>query len=359
MASIRPSRRAIVAGLAALVTGLLPNRASSGTNAYYQGPVSDHFDGTRFFNPGSQDEDRGLADVLRWQLGSRATTWPAAVPATVPDRPPARLEEGRCRVSFVGHASFLVQVDGLNILLDPVWSERASPLAFAGPARHTLPGIAFDDLPPIDAVLVSHSHYDHMDLGTLARLWRRDRPRIIVPLGNDAIIRGADHTIAVESGDWGDSVRLNAGVVVHLRRTHHWSARGLNDRRHALWASFVIEAPAGGIYFAGDTAFGDGNTFREVAQAHPRLRLALLPVGGYAPRWFMRDQHMNPAEAVEAFRLCGARQAVGHHWGTFRPTDEGYDEPPRDLATALARAGMPPQSFATLLPGSVVKLGAS
>jgi Beta-lactamase superfamily domain len=202
MAGISPSRRTLVAGLTALVAGVLPDRASARTNAYYQGPVSDHFDGTRFFNPGSQDEDHGLADVLRWQLGSRATAWPGALSATVPDQPPARLEESRCRISFVGHASFLVQVDGLNILLDPVWSERASPLAFAGPARHTPPGVAFDDLPPIDAVLVSHNHYDHMDLGTLARLWRRDRPRIIAPLGNDAIIRGADHTIAVESGDW-------------------------------------------------------------------------------------------------------------------------------------------------------------
>ncbi|MGY3547436.1 MBL fold metallo-hydrolase [Bradyrhizobium sp. USDA 4469] len=350
------SRRSVVVGLTGLVSAILPNRAFARTNAYYQGPVSDHFDGTRFFNPGSYGEDHGLADVLRWQLGSRATAWPDKLPAAVPDRPPARSEGNRCRVSFVGHASFLVQVDGLNILLDPVWSERASPLAFAGPARRTPPGIAFDDLPRIDAVLVSHNHYDHMDIGTLARLWHRDRPRIIVPLGNDAIIRSGDDTIAPESGDWGDSFRLNARVVVHLHRTHHWSARGINDRRHALWASFVIETPTGGIYFVGDTAFGDGSTFHEVRLAHPRLLLALLPVGAYAPRWFMKDQHMNPAEAVEAFRLCGARQAIGHHWGTFRLADEGYDEPPRELAVALARAGLPTPSFQTLLPGSVLTL---
>jgi L-ascorbate metabolism protein UlaG (beta-lactamase superfamily) len=354
-----PSRRTFIGAFAALVASVLPSRASAQTNAYYQGPVSDHFDGTRFFNPGSKDEDRGLADVLRWQLGSRATAWPSMLPAILQDRPPARLEESQCRVSFVGHASFLVQVGGLNILLDPVWSERASPLAFAGPTRHTRPGIAFEDLPPIDAVLISHNHYDHLDLFTLARLWRRDRPRIIVPLGNDTIIRDADRAIDVESGDWGDSIRLNSRVVLHLHRTHHWSARGLNDRRHALWASFVIQTPEGGIYFVGDTAFGDGNTFREVALAHPRLRLALLPVGGYAPRWFMKGQHMNPAEAVEAFRLCGARQAVGHHWGTFRLTDEGYDEPRRELAAALERAATCPQSFVTLLPGSVLKVGAS
>lgn len=356
MASTLPSRRTLFAGLTALVAGALPKRAFAATNSYYQGPISDHFDGTCFFNPGSKDKDNGLLDVLRWQLGSRATPWPDTLPGVVADRPPARVAEGRCRVAFVGHASFLVQVDGLNILLDPVWSERASPMSFAGPTRYAPPGIAFVDLPPIDAVLVSHCHYDHMDLDTLTRLWRRDRPRIIAPLGNDSIIRGADHTIAVESGDWGAHMRLNQRVVVHFHRTHHWSARGLNDRRHALWSSFVIEAPGGGIYFVGDTGFGDGNTFREVARAHPRLRLALLPIGAYAPRWFMKDQHMNPAEAVEAFRLCGARQAIGHHWGSFRLTDEGYDEPQRDLAEALTKARLSSQSFAALLPGSVVNV---
>jgi L-ascorbate metabolism protein UlaG (beta-lactamase superfamily) len=183
-------------------------------------------------------------------------------------------------------------------------------------------------------VLVSHNHYDQMDVATVARLWRRDKPRIIVPLGNDAIIRSADASIAVEVGDWGDSFRLNDRVVVQLRRVHHWSARGIKDRRHALWSAFVIDEPGGGIYFVGDTGFGDGSAFRNVRRARPRLRLALLPIGAYEPRWFMKTQHMKPAEAVEDFRLCGAKQAIGHHWGTFRLADEGYDDPPRKLTEA-------------------------
>ena len=214
-------------------------------------------------------------------------------------------------------------------------------------------------LPRIDAVLISHCHYDHMDLSTLARLWQRDHPRIITPLGNDAIIRAEVASMAVETGDWGDSVRLGPDVVVHLVSARHWSARGLRDRRHALWAAFVIEAPGGGVYFVGDTSFGDGATFRAVAAAHPRLRLALLPIGAYAPRWFMKDQHVNPAEAVEAFRLCGAPRAIGHHWGTFQLTDEGFDDPPRALASALATAGVPAGSFLTALPGTAFWVGES
>ncbi|MFT3972818.1 MAG: MBL fold metallo-hydrolase [Amaricoccus sp.] len=340
-----------------MTAGLMPGGAMAQTNSYYQGPVSDHFDGTRFFNPGVPNETRGLADMLKWKFGSRAAVWPRQVPAGPPDKPPARVAGSDGRLTFVGHASFLLQIAGLNILLDPVWSERASPFSFAGPKRHAAPGIAFDDLPRIDAVLVSHCHYDHMDLATLLRLWQRDRPRIVVPLGNDTIIRAADATVAVEAADWGDSVRLGPEVVVHLVSARHWSARGLSDRRHALWAAFVIDAPGGGIYAVGDTSFGDGSTFGAVAAAHPGLRLALLPIGAYAPRWFMKDQHVNPAEAVEAFRLCGARQAVGHHWGTFQLTDEGFDDPPRDLARALDEAGVPAQSFVTALPGTAFRLG--
>ncbi len=186
-------------------------------------------------------------DLLRWMVdrywrGTRAK-WPAWAPSPYADRPPARVEGAACRVSYVGHASWLVQTGGLNMLLDPVWSERASPFRFAGPKRVNDPGIAFADLPPIDVVLVSHAHYDHLDLATLSRLAAAHRPRVIAPLGNDTIMRNHDPAIAAKAYDWHDRVEIDARVAVTLVPTRHWSARNLSDRNMSLWASFVIEAP--------------------------------------------------------------------------------------------------------------------
>jgi L-ascorbate metabolism protein UlaG (beta-lactamase superfamily) len=319
----------------------------------YSGPVSDHFDGTRFFNPGGT-APRSLFEVARWQLTERREAWPDAHPSPFPqDRPPRRVEGAALRVAFVGHATFLLQGAGLNILTDPVWSERASPLSFAGPRRVNPPGVAFDDLPPIDVVLVSHGHYDHLDAETLARLWRRDRPRIVAPLGNDAAIRGVDPGIAVTTADWRDTVPLGNGVEAVLEQVHHWSARGVTDRNRALWCGFVLRGLGDGVFFTGDTGFDEGRPFRRVAERHGPLGLALLPIGAYEPRWFMASQHMNPADAVQAFRLLGARQALGYHWGTFQLTNEGVEQPATDLAAALAAEGMEPARFLAAQPGQV------
>ncbi|MCW3475089.1 MBL fold metallo-hydrolase [Limobrevibacterium gyesilva] len=263
--------------------------------------------------------------------------------------PPPRV--AGLRITLVGHASFLVQVAGLNILIDPVWSARASPLRFAGPRRVNPPGIALADLPPVQAVLVTHNHYDHLDLPTLHRLWARFRPRIVAPLGNDAIIRRRRPEIGVDVLDWGEAVRLAPGVTATLEPALHWSARGLRDRRMALWGAFVLTTPAGVIYHVGDTAYGDGALFRAIRDRHGAPRVAVLPVGAYEPRWFMGAQHMNPAEAVRAFRDCGAAQALGHHWGTFQLTDEAIDQPPAALAAALEAAGIDPARFRALRPG--------
>jgi L-ascorbate metabolism protein UlaG (beta-lactamase superfamily) len=325
---------------------------------YYSGPVSDHFNGERFFDPQGVPL-RGRSDLRRWLVdrywrGTR-TKWPAWAPSPYADRPPERVEGTACRVCYVGHASFLVQSGGLNILLDPVWSMRASPFRHVGPKRVNDPGIAFADLPPIDIVLVSHAHYDHLDVATLSRLAAAHRPRVITPLGNDAIMRAHDKAIAAEAYDWHDRVAIGRDAAVTLVPTRHWSARSLSDRNMALWASFVIETAASRIYFVGDSSYGEGVHFRDVRERYGPIGLALLPIGAYEPRWFMADQHMNPAEAAQAFRDCGAAFALGHHYGTFQLTDEGIDAPVVALAHALEEAKIPAERFRALQPGQVWK----
>jgi L-ascorbate metabolism protein UlaG (beta-lactamase superfamily) len=326
---------------------------------YYHGPISDHFDGERFFDPhGVPPKNR--RDLLRWFVNrhSRApkARWPLWAPSPFADRPPAHVEGSSWRICYVGHASWLIQTAGINILLDPVWSKRASPFRFIGPKRVNDPGIAFEDLPPIDVVLVTHGHYDHLDVMTLSRLTSAHRVRVITPLGNDTIMRNHDPAIAVEAFDWGDRVDIRSGVSVTLVPARHWSARNLFDRNMSLWASFLIETPGGRIYFVGDSAFGDGWHFREVRQRYGPPRLAILPIGAYEPRWFMRDQHMNPAESVRAFIDCGAQLAFGHHYGTFQLTDEPIDAPLIALAEALKLVGISPDQFHTLRPGQVRQL---
>jgi L-ascorbate metabolism protein UlaG (beta-lactamase superfamily) len=323
----------------------------------YDGPVSDHFDGLHFFDPDGSPP-KPLREVLRWQFGGgrHRATWPDRAPSGFADTPPPRVDGNKVRLSFVGHASWLIQTSGLNILVDPVWSERVSPFSFVGPKRHNDPGIAFDALPGIDVVLVSHGHYDHLDLATLSKLQAKCAPRIVTPLGNDITMRSADAAIKAEGFDWHDRVELGNELAVTLVPTRHWSARGLYDRNKALWASFVLQTPAGKLYIVCDSGYGEGKHFRRVAEAHGPLRLAILPIGAYEPRWFMKDQHMNPSDAVMALADCGAQQALAHHHGTFQLTDEAIDAPATALGVALDEAKIPRERFVALKPGQVFEI---
>ncbi|MHA7971160.1 MBL fold metallo-hydrolase [Rhizobium sp. CAU 1783] len=327
--------------------------ASKSANPYFQGPVTDHFDGTRFFNPEGV-EPGNLSDLWKWKTNGQRARWPKRVPLRREQAPPKeRVGGDDLRVTMIGHASLLIQVAGLNILTDPVWSPRASPFSFAGPKRVVEPGIAFDALPPIDLVLVTHNHYDHLDLATLARLQKVHRPRIVTPLGNDAIMRPRLAGARIDTMDWGDSLGIADGVTLHAEPCHHWSARGIGDRRMALWAAFVLETPVGRIYHIGDTGFHDGINYRTAAEKHGAFRLAILPIGAYEPRWFMKGQHQNPEEAVIGMRLANAAFAVGHHFGTFQLTDEAIETPVEHLADALATHAIAPARFRPLRAGEI------
>ncbi|HEX8420736.1 MAG TPA: MBL fold metallo-hydrolase [Sphingomonas sp.] len=323
-------------------------------NRYYQGPPSDHFDGTRFFNPGQAAVDRGLRDMLRWKVvGAAAARWPRSV-AVTPARPEARVTG--LRITMVGHATLLIQVAGVNILTDPVWSDRASPFRFAGPKRVTEPGIAFDDLPPIDIVLLSHCHYDHMDVATLRRLHAAHAPLMAMPLGNDTIVRAAVPGARCIVGDWWDRLPLTDAIATTLTPANHWGNRWPTDVRMALWSGHHLSTPAGSIWFVGDTGYEDGRIFADIAARLPAPDVALIPIGAYEPRWFMAPQHVNPAEAVRILDDVGAGRALGIHWGTFQLTDEAREAPVEALAAAMDDAGVSADRFVAAQPGGVYDL---
>jgi len=315
---------------------------------YYSGPVSDHYDGHHFFNPGASDPPRldPSRFLNRWAKGERAA-WPDAV-AVRPTVPPRRVMGGEMQVTWIGHATVLVQTQGLNILTDPIWSDRASPFSFVGPARVRAPGVRFEDLPRIDLILVSHNHYDHMDLPTLQRLWARDRPLIVTSLGNDTILKSAG--VPSVARDWGQKVAVRPGIIVTIERVHHWGSRWMKDRDRALWSGFAVTLPGGNLFFAGDTGPGDGSWQIEDARDGP-YRLALIPIGAYQPRDVMSGNHIGPVEAVDAFQKLGAANALAVHWGTFKLSSEGINDPPNLLRATLAQRGIAPGRFRAMEVG--------
>lgn len=329
---------------------------------YYRGPASAHYDGAHFFNPDGEDTfapppnngGGGRAGFFwRYLTGvDDRPEWPEQV-AVTQSRPAPRVEGEAMVATWVGHATVLVQTHGLNILTDPIWSDTAGPFGF-GPRRVAAPGIAFDDLPPIDVVLISHNHYDHMDLATLRRLWERDRPTIVTSLGNDTVMAQAG--VPSRALDWGGRFSIGSGVEVVVNRSHHWGSRWFTDRNRALWSSFVVRLPSGGnLFFAGDTGLGDGG-WADEARALGPIRLALIPIGAFrfAPGQMASGSHIGPVDAIEVFRRLGAARALPIHWGTIRLSYEGWDTPPRLLGEALRCAGAAGAPFAPVRFGAPI-----
>lgn len=300
----------------------------------YEGPVTDHFDGKHFFNPGEPPVEHGPGAILKWQMNRDEGPWRTWIDEPPGPPPPERVENG-IRVTWVNHATLLVQMDGMNILTDPIWSERCSPVQWAGPKRHRAPGIRFEDLPPIDAVLVSHNHYDHFDVGTLRRL---SGAKIVTPLGNSALMRR--HGIAGGHDlDWWQDVAISDRVKVTVVPARHFCARAISDRNRTLWGGFVISGPSGHAYFSGDT--GWGKHFEQIGERFQPMRAALLPIGAYRPRWFMAPVHISPDEAVDAHYALRSGTSIAMHYGTFHLGDDGESEPVDDLQKAIAAKGQP------------------
>jgi L-ascorbate metabolism protein UlaG (beta-lactamase superfamily) len=310
---------------------------------------SDHFDGRRFFNP-TGAAGQPFSAVPRMLLEPRAS-WPSHIDET-PRRPPP-LDDADAVVTFIGHATFLIQTASGNILTDPMYSQRAGPLNILGPRRVRQPAVRFDDLPPVATVLLSHNHYDHCDLRTLRMLAERFDPAVVTPLGNAALVRSAGIR-RIEELDWWQDAKSSA-LPIALTPAQHFSARGPLDRNRALWGGFVLAAGSARMFFAGDTAYA--SFFLDVRHRFGPIDLALLPIGAYEPRWFMQAVHMNPAEAVQAHQDLQASDSVAMHFGTFQLTTEGIDEPLRALDDACRASGIPRSRFRTLGSGDSVRLG--
>ncbi len=293
------------------------------------------YDGRRFDNE-EPTPDHGLRGFLRWQLHRRATPWPPYDAPQIAAAPPASVGGTALQATWVGHSTVLLQLDGCNVLTDPIWSERASPLRWAGPRRHHPPALRFADLPPIHLVLVSHGHYEHLDRPTLARLRRDHGCPVVLPRGLGRLLGRGPGPPVLEM-DWGERLRAPGCEALELSclPARHMSHRGPLDQGRTLWAAFALRGSRHAVYFAGDTGYG--RHFGAAARAAGPFDLALLPIGAFRPRWFMRPVHMGPHDALRALDDLGAGAAMAIHFGTFRLADDGRDEAPELLRRLLAR----------------------
>jgi L-ascorbate metabolism protein UlaG (beta-lactamase superfamily) len=311
-------------------------------------PLSDHFDGDRFFNP---TLPQGFApsplSALKMAREPRSR-WPAWVENKGVHRLNETLGADEIAITFVNHATFLIQTAGITILTDPVWSERVSPFRRIGPRRVRKPGVAFEDLPTVDIILLSHNHYDHLDIATLAQLRQRFAPTVLAAAGDGRLV-GPLGFKSVRELDWWEEMQFNDTLKMTFVPAQHFSARGLFDRRKSLWGGYMIESRERRVYFSGDTGYS--THFSDIRTRLGSPDIAMLGIGSYEPRWFMKPIHMNPAEAVCAHRDLGSRQSIGMHFGTFQLTAEAIDQPQADLKRALSDSGLPEAEFVTLDEG--------
>ncbi len=292
---------------------------------------TDHCNGEFFFNPGLPVFKKTFADLLKWQLQGTRKAWPPLRSRQKNPKLDLILDSNDCQLTFVNHATVYAQTPQVSFVTDPVWSDRTSPFQWIGPKRRQAAGFAIEEIPKLDFILLSHNHYDHMDESSLRFLAQRYDPAIFIPLGLESPIRDFGFTKIVEMDWWETSTFMDARVT--FLPAQHWSGRWIRDRNRSLWGSFMVETPKGSLYFAGDTGYSPH--FKEIRSRIGSPSIALLPIGAYEPRWFMKQAHMNPADAVQAHMDLGTKQSMAIHFGTWQLTDEGIDEPVEDLKKAI------------------------
>lgn len=316
----------------------------------YREGTSNHFNGKKFVNPNALDEHH-YGDVLKWWFsGNDKGMWHKLTEEDLPvaPKPVPIVQNKELHVTFINHATFLLQFDGLNILTDPIWSNRASPYQWIGPKRMRPPGLSFDDLPPIDTVLISHNHYDHLDLQTVLDLHKIHDPTFVVPLGVEQFLHdhNIDKTIQL---DWWHDKRLHENLALTAVPARHFSGRGLFDRNKTLWCGYVLHTELGNIYFAGDTGYGD--FFREIGRKFGPMHTSFIPIGAYKPRWFMESIHLSPEEAIMTHRDVRSEQTFAMHFGTFPMADDGMFEATHALKQELLEDPLLQQEFCIPMEG--------
>lgn len=312
----------------------------------YKGSVSDHFDGRQFINPTGIKAKR-LSDVLQWMIKRKQGSWNERKNIPYGDKPLASSDG--LRITYINHSTFLIQVDGINFLTDPVWSERTSPFTFAGPKRMRPPGIRFEDLPKIDVVLLSHNHYDHLDLVTMKKIFKIHHPKVITPLGVKTFLE-LNNIAGHGDMDWWDEIILTDSVTIQSVPAQHFSGRGMRDRDATLWCGYVIKRKNRNIYFAGDTGY-NVKTFKEIGERCAPIQVALLPIGAYKPQWFMSPIHCSPEEAVKIHIEVKATISIADHYGTFPLADDGEEDAKEELLKALDKYSLSNDVFILLKEG--------
>jgi L-ascorbate metabolism protein UlaG (beta-lactamase superfamily) len=317
----------------------------------HKGEVSDHFDGEKFIN--KRFRDVSFWDIIVWNATKERSVWHSINKNKYKDIPAEMVSDGKLFITYINHATVLIQYDGINVLTDPVWSYRISPVSFIGPERKRKPGVKFEDLPPIDLVLISHNHYDHMDIPTLRKLKENFEPFFIVPLGNKKLLDEYGITNSIEM-DWWEEHLFNGEHLITMVPAEHFSMRGFCDRNTTLWAGYMLDTRKGNVLYAADTGFS--SHFQEIKDRFGNIIFAMLPIAPIEPRWLMEAVHMSPEEAVKTHILLGSKQSMGIHFGTFQQADDAQDLAIDLLKQAMIKHNVSPKDFKLLPHGMLYEV---